>query len=254
MHHHWNLICQGHKCEKPKLFFPLHNVKDSLQGLGYKLLDNVWLVDRPYGSRGKQALVECDCCFCILVKICKWCSGESGGGTHSPWTKMFSISSSFSENLAKSYAEQWIQGSVVNFICETKSVSKQDVLIMVTWPSKVVQWTETMLYKLATFPCILWVVGTPGESRSLPTGNPRSTPVMFSISPFERFSVCWQLFILQRPIACTGSEYLDLSTDPATSRNCTVCSEDLLGKHQLRSGNAGQSGDHFLAGISERIM
>ena len=32
-----------------------------------------------------------------------------------------------------------IEGSLVNFICEAKSVSKQDVLIMVTCPSKVVQ-------------------------------------------------------------------------------------------------------------------
>ena len=57
-----------------------------------------------------------------------------------------------------SLPKQWIKGSVVNFICETKSVSKQDALIMVACPSKVVQGTETMLSKLATFSCIHWVV------------------------------------------------------------------------------------------------
>ena len=41
------------------------------------------------------------------------------------------------------------QGIVVNF-CETQSVSKQDVLI-ITCSSKFVQWTETMLSKLAAF-------------------------------------------------------------------------------------------------------
>ena len=34
------------------------------------------------------------------------------------------------------------------------SQSKQDVLNIITWPSKNVQWTETMLSKLATFPNI----------------------------------------------------------------------------------------------------
>ena len=51
----------------------------------------------------------------------------------------------------------WIKGSLANFIWETKPVSKQDVLIKVTCLSKVVQWTETMLSKLATFPYIHWV-------------------------------------------------------------------------------------------------
>ena len=59
------------------------------------------------------------------------------------------------------YTKQWIKENVVNFICESKSVSKQDVLIMVTWPSKVVQWTETMLSKFATFHYIHWVDQTP---------------------------------------------------------------------------------------------
>ena len=40
------------------------------------------------------------------------------------------------------YQKQWIKGSLVNFICEAKSVLKQNVLIIVTCPSKVVQWTE----------------------------------------------------------------------------------------------------------------
>ena len=52
------------------------------------------------------------------------------------------------------YPKQWIKGNVVNFISETKSMSKQDVHIVVTCPSKVVQWTEIMLYKLAAFPYI----------------------------------------------------------------------------------------------------
>ena len=47
--------------------------------------------------------------------------------------------------------KQWIKGNLVNFICKAKSVSNQDVLIMVTCPSKIVQWRETMLSKLATF-------------------------------------------------------------------------------------------------------
>ena len=51
-----------------------------------------------------------------------------------------------------------MKGSLVNFICEAKSVAKQDVLIMVTW--KVMQWTETMFSKLVTFPNIHWVVDT----------------------------------------------------------------------------------------------
>ena len=54
---------------------------------------------------------------------------------------------------------QWIKGSLVNFIREAESVSKQDLLIMVhvTCPSKVVQWIETMISRLATFPYIHWV-------------------------------------------------------------------------------------------------
>ena len=53
--------------------------------------------------------------------------------------------------------KQWIKGSLVNFICEAKSVSKQDALILITWSSKVMQWTESTLSKLAIFPCIHWV-------------------------------------------------------------------------------------------------
>ena len=34
---------------------------------------------------------------------------------------------------------------------------KKDVLIMVTYPSKVVQWIETMHSKLTTCPFIHWV-------------------------------------------------------------------------------------------------
>ena len=54
-------------------------------------------------------------------------------------------------------SKQRIKGSLVNFICEAKSVSKWDAIIIVTCPSKVVQWTETMLFKLATIPYIHWV-------------------------------------------------------------------------------------------------
>ena len=36
--------------------------------------------------------------------------------------------------------------NVVNFICETKSVSKQHATILIPCPSKIVQWTETMLF------------------------------------------------------------------------------------------------------------
>ena len=54
-------------------------------------------------------------------------------------------------------AKQWIERIAVNFICKTKLVSKHDVCFMVTWQSKIVQWTETMLSKLATCPCIRWV-------------------------------------------------------------------------------------------------
>ena len=46
---------------------------------------------------------------------------------------------------------------VVNLIREAKSISKQEVIIMVICPSEVVQWTETMLSKLALFPYIHWV-------------------------------------------------------------------------------------------------
>ena len=54
-------------------------------------------------------------------------------------------------------AKQWIKGSLVNFISEVKSVSKQDLFISIC-PGKVMQWTETILSKLATFPYIHWVV------------------------------------------------------------------------------------------------
>ena len=48
-------------------------------------------------------------------------------------------------------------GSLVKFFCEKNLVLKQQVLIMVTCPSKVDLWTTTMLSKLATFPYIHWV-------------------------------------------------------------------------------------------------
>ena len=51
----------------------------------------------------------------------------------------------------------WIKGISVNFISEAKSVSMQDVVIVVTCSSKVMQWTDTVLSKLATFPFIHWV-------------------------------------------------------------------------------------------------
>ena len=49
------------------------------------------------------------------------------------------------------------KGNLVNLIWNANSVFKQDALIMVAYPSKVVQWHETMLYKLATFPYSHWV-------------------------------------------------------------------------------------------------
>ena len=64
---------------------------------------------------------------------------------------------------AQTCSKQWIKGSLVKFICETKSESKQDVLIMATCPSNFVQWTETMIFKLATFPCNHWVAGQINE-------------------------------------------------------------------------------------------
>ena len=75
------------------------------------------------------------------------------------WSKdpvmWFTVSNYMShENTTK----QWIKGSLYNFICEAKSVSNQDVLVMVTCPSKVVHWIETMLSKLGTFHCIYWFV------------------------------------------------------------------------------------------------
>ena len=48
-----------------------------------------------------------------------------------------------------------MKGNLANLICETKSVSKQDVLIMVTCPRKVVQWTEIML-KVGYFSLFHW--------------------------------------------------------------------------------------------------
>ena len=36
-------------------------------------------------------------------------------------------------------AKQWIKGSLVNFICKAKSLSKQDVLVVITCSSKVLQ-------------------------------------------------------------------------------------------------------------------
>ena len=47
------------------------------------------------------------------------------------------------------------QGKLSHFLCEPKSVSEQDVLIVVACPS---QWTETMLSKLASFPYIPWYI------------------------------------------------------------------------------------------------
>ena len=55
--------------------------------------------------------------------------------------------------------KQWIKGSLVNSISETKSLSKQDLLIKITCSSKDVQSSETILSKLATFPYIHWVDG-----------------------------------------------------------------------------------------------
>ena len=57
-----------------------------------------------------------------------------------------------------SILKQWIKGNAGNFICKTRSVSKQEVLSIITYPSNVLQWPETMLFKLATFPYIHWIV------------------------------------------------------------------------------------------------
>ena len=65
-----------------------------------------------------------------------------------------SSSTKFVQNACVSRSKQWIEIRLVNFICVTKSVSKQDALILITGSSTVVQWTEPMLFKLATFPCI----------------------------------------------------------------------------------------------------
>ena len=66
-------------------------------------------------------------------------------------------------NVVKNYlkAKQWIKGSLASLICETKSLSMQDLLIMITCSSKNVQSPETLLFKLTTFPYIHWVVYGP---------------------------------------------------------------------------------------------
>ena len=53
--------------------------------------------------------------------------------------------------------KQWFKGSLVNNICEVNLVSKQDLLIMVTCSSNVVQWTDTMLSKFIVFSQIHWI-------------------------------------------------------------------------------------------------
>ena len=52
----------------------------------------------------------------------------------------------WNEVSVRSGSKQWIQESVVNFVCETKSVSKQDDLIPITHSNKIVQWTETIRF------------------------------------------------------------------------------------------------------------
>ena len=52
-------------------------------------------------------------------------------------------------------SKQWIKGSLANLICEAKSLSKQDLLIMITCLSKNVQPPKTVLFKLATFPIFI---------------------------------------------------------------------------------------------------
>ena len=47
-------------------------------------------------------------------------------------------------NLFFRKSKQWINGSLVNFISEAKSVSKQDVIRLTTRSSKVVQWSQTI--------------------------------------------------------------------------------------------------------------
>ena len=49
-------------------------------------------------------------------------------------------------------AKQWIKGGLVNFICKAKSLSKQDVLIMITCLSKIVQWPKQYFQSWLLYP------------------------------------------------------------------------------------------------------
>ena len=62
---------------------------------------------------------------------------------------------------------EWIKGSLVNFICEAKLLSKQMSSFWYTYSSKAVQWTESMPSKLATFP-IHWVGKTSVKESKIP--------------------------------------------------------------------------------------
>ena len=56
--------------------------------------------------------------------------------------------------------KQWIKWRLVNFICETKQMSKHNNLIVITCSRKVVQWPETMRFQVVYFSYIYihWAV------------------------------------------------------------------------------------------------
>ena len=86
---------------------------------------------------------------------------------HTNFSLILCCSGKFRQNKGLTLTlKQWTKGNLVSLICEAKSMSKQDVLMMVTGPSNIVQWIETMLSKLTTFPYIHWVAQR----------NPGSTP------------------------------------------------------------------------------
>ena len=75
----------------------------------------------------------------IVDDVKRHCHLNSLTGIHTAqsWRNNMSLSLSYRVNFCGSNViEAMSWGRVVNFICETKSVSKQDVLIMVTWPNK----------------------------------------------------------------------------------------------------------------------
>ena len=74
--------------------------------------------------------------------VCSWKSNNLQ--TFPFWIQMV-LFTYFSSKIQK-------KKSLANFLSEEKSVSRQIVLTMIRRSSKIVQWTEAMLSKLATFP------------------------------------------------------------------------------------------------------